>query len=84
MFQKTEVLKRIQLQVPNVLLLLAPRHPKRFDAVARMLQAHGHARESFHSELRRHTNAASKSAKAIMDAECAVRLPIEPGALNHK
>ena len=36
----TEVLKRIQLQVPNVLLLLAPRHPERFDAVARMLQAH--------------------------------------------
>ena len=35
------IIKRIKLQVPNVLLLIAPRHPERFDAVSQLLRAHG-------------------------------------------
>ncbi|MBV52919.1 MAG: 3-deoxy-D-manno-octulosonic acid transferase [Coxiellaceae bacterium] len=34
------ILKSIRKQIPDVLLLVAPRHPDRFDAVRRLLTAH--------------------------------------------
>ena len=34
------IIKRIKLQIPEVLLLIAPRHPERFDDVSQLMHAH--------------------------------------------